>query len=154
MWVTLLLVPSVVYGIQWMSLVFVMTYCTGKIFLSGEIWVRVVFRAWDRILSGGAKKLPGQYTGRGEDLTPSLALGEHHKPQTGMCGDAHRGARCGEKWRKGLRRESWSVCSEPSQAAVSKEPSSWDSKEMTWTNTLQWERFQCKPAVTAAPGEQ
>lgn len=54
-------------------------------------------RAWDRVLSGGAKKLPGQYTGRGEDLTPSLALGEHHKPQTGMCGDAHRGARCGEK---------------------------------------------------------
>lgn len=37
------------------------------------------------------------WEGRGQDLSPNLAQGEPYKPQTGVCRDMHRGAKCGEK---------------------------------------------------------
>lgn len=45
-----------------------------------------------------------------------------------------------EEKSRGDGRKNWSICSEPSRARVSNEPSRWDSEEVTWNNTTEQER--------------
>lgn len=104
-------------------------------------------RARASVLSGRAKRLAFQHMVKEGVTTWTTAWQHRHKGALQIPPDRGAGTLVvgrdmveSREERKGLRGKNWSICSEPSRAGVSNEPSRRDSKEMTWNNMLKRER--------------